>query len=283
MLLDAEETWSAGSSDLFESESDHDYESVYSIASEDISFLSLKASPTSETYQQVDPLTIPSLLGGPPEDQEPVFFPIVFPLSMGAHNEEEDPNVEVQLPTIVPFQASRNDEYTPRASYTNINTMTREDTLTDEDSIQLPTSVPSHTSRNDECSPRASSTHINTITKEDTLMDEDDVHKYLYYIQSPIAEHAEEPDWCPSFSEAETKREEIEVSLPKSSARASNKKWGVSLRSKEAIKTMAPTASPEVLDRLNYYSRNELPSPTVSRNIVKASAKMKLIVDKFEI
>ena len=284
ILLDAAETWSAGSSELFESESDHDYESIDSATpSEDISFLSLRASSTTETYQQVDPLAIPSMLGSPTEDQEPVFYPVVFPLSMGAHGEEGDPNVEVQLPMSIPFQPSRNDECTSRASNTDINTVTKKDTLKDEDDIQLPMSVSSQASRNDECTPRASNTHIHLMTREETLMDDDDVHKYLYYLPSPVVEHSDEPDWCPSFSESETNSDDIEVSLSKSTTGVSNKKWGFSLRPKAVSKTTAPTASPEVLDRLSYYSRNELPSPKVSRNIAKASTKMKLIIDKFEI
>jgi hypothetical protein len=281
ILLDAEETWSAGSSELFQSESDHDYESVDSTPSEDISFLSLRASPMSKTYQQVDPLAIPSILGGPPESEEPEFFPVVFPLSVGAHNKKGDPNVEVQLPISVPFQASRNDQCSPRASDTINDTMTREDILTDENDIQLPPSGPSQASRNNKHTARASISHMNTMTRAETLMNDDDVHASLHYIPSPVVEHADEPYWCRSFSEAETASEEIEVSLSKLTA--SNKKWGFSLRSKEVTKTTAPTASPEVLDRLKYYSRNELPSPSSSRNIAKASTKMKLIFDKFEI
>jgi hypothetical protein len=253
ILLDAAETWSAGSSEPLESESDHDYESDYgsidSTPSEDISFLSLRQSPTS-VDEQDDPLAIPSMLGAPPQnetwDQEPDFFPIVIPLSKGgSSNQEGEENVEVHLPTSATPKASRNDQSTPRASNTRDQ---------------------------------------KTAKRDDTLMDEHAIHRSLYFVQSPSAEHAGSEDWCPSFGESRTNSDEIEVSLSKSPVRTSNLKSNFSPRSEKKMKRTASTASPEVLDNLTYYSRNELPSPKVSRrNIAKASPKMRLIVGKFEI
>lgn len=102
---------------LTASDSEHDYGSIDSCPTDDISFLSLPESQRNSLDQgDGDSPVIPSILGPPPGepdeawDQEPDFFlgdkncHVTVP---AATNESEEPNVEVHLsPTFVPDKSN---------------------------------------------------------------------------------------------------------------------------------------------------------------------------------
>ena len=109
---------------LTETDSEHEYGSLESCATDEISFLSLHESRKGATGEDSDPLAIPSMLGpragGSDEawEQEPDFFlgdkntEITVPPI--ATNESDEPNVEVHLSPSFGV-ADRNDRYTPKS------------------------------------------------------------------------------------------------------------------------------------------------------------------------
>ena len=229
-------------------DSEHDYGSIESCPTDDISFPSLHGSQRNGNSPPV-----PSILGAPPGetdeawDKEPDFFlghkncQVTVPPA--ATNESEEPNIEVHLsPT-----ADRDDIYTP--------------------------------------------THLADIVQRDgPPVDEEDFHKSLYYVQSPESQYTTEFDWDHLFfvraktnaanravAAAAASDSGVNVALPEAYNSPAHSKQGILGGFAKKI------ASPDVLDHLNYFGRHELPSPKITGNIQKASPKLKLVVQKYEI
>jgi len=225
---------------LTESDSEHEYGSIESCPTDDISFPSLQGSQrTSPEQRGRESRVVPSMLGPPPDepdeawDQEPDFFLgdkntqlIVPPV---ATNESEEPNVEVHLSP--PASENTGDwDPNPNEDITS-KSMQRDDPPVEDgdrnDKSSLQPFVESTRKEDppvDECDRNdriASRLIVDTGRREDPPVDEVDFYNSLHYVQSPVSEHSAygEPDWYTSSPRepkgaAPENASELEIPLP---------------------------------------------------------------------
>ena len=195
-----DENWPVDGDDIDESDSEHDYGSIDSTPTDDISFPSLLGSHSMEGDD--DPLAMPSyLLPGAVDasDQEPVFFA------------SPDGNSEYDY-------GSPRSSQTSNISFPSMMAGSPVHLMEEDDPLDIPTMLGVQVMATRR--PVVASTpngesdvEVQLMAKSvamASILDDKDVHRSLYYADSPLSEQRDDnAPWTPFFDEDTTEQRQV--------------------------------------------------------------------------